>query len=287
MPELPEVETVRRGLAPWLEGARITNATLMRPDLRFPFPTGFSRALAGQTVTGVGRRAKYLLFGLSGGATWLSHLGMTGVFTVGGERLAETSRIDPVPAADRHVHMRLSLEHPRHGALTLAYADPRRFGFMDLFGPGAHNRFIDPLGPEALGNMFNALHLTDRLRGRRGPIKSALLDQRIVAGLGNIYVCEALHGAGIAPTRAAGSLSPAENEALVRAIVDVLEAAIAAGGSTLSDFRDAGGKPGYFQHSFSVYGREDETCRRSGCTGTIARLVQSGRSSFFCPVCQR
>lgn len=287
MPELPEVETVRRGLAPYLEGARIGAVTLNRPDLRFPFPDRFAAKLAGKRIKTAGRRAKYLLFGLSDGSTWLSHLGMTGVFAIADARLSEPTRRDPVPAAARHVHMTMTLAHPEHGALVLSYADPRRFGFMDLFAPGAENRFTDPLGPEALGNRFHADHLLARFAGKKAPVKAALLDQRVVAGLGNIYVLEALHRAGIAPTRPAGELDAGACTALARAVVQVLNEAIAAGGSTLSDFRNAQGAPGYFQHTFSVYAKEGVPCPRPGCGGTIVRIVQSGRSSFYCPACQR
>lgn len=286
MPELPEVETVRRGLAPFIEGARIESVTLNRPDLRFPFPEGFSEGLEGQTISHLGRRAKYLLATLSDGAVWLSHLGMTGAFLIGERLLEEPSRVAPGDGSKKHVHMEARLIHPERGALSLSYSDPRRFGFMGLFPAGAANPFIDTLGPEPLGNELDALYLAARLAGKKGPIKTVLLDQKVIAGLGNIYVCEALFISGIDPRRAAGTLRSEEIERLVVAIRQVLEAAIVAGGSTLKDFSNADGQPGYFQHSFAVYDHEGEPCPRPGCGGTVLRIVQAGRSSFFCPACQ-
>lgn len=292
MPELPEVETVRRGLEPFLLGATIKSVKLHRPNLRFAFPDGFDRALDGQRIETLNRRAKYLLFTLSDGGIWLTHLGMTGAYLIENQLLDEPSRLNAGDASDKHIHFTAHLSHPDHGALTLSYSDPRRFGFMGLYAPGAANPFVDPLGPEPLGNELSAPGLAAALEGRKGPIKTLLLDQRIIAGLGNIYVCEALHSAGILPTRAGGSLvdkkgrPKPELTALVPAIRDVLEAALKAGGSTLRDFRTTDGTPGYFQHSFAVYGREGEKCTKPDCGGTIARIVQAGRSSFFCPVCQ-
>lgn len=292
MPELPEVETVRRGLEPFLSGAVIKAVTLHRENLRFAFPDGFAKALTGKRIETLSRRAKYLLFTLSDGATWLTHLGMTGAYLVADTPLDEPSRLNRVETGDKHVHFSASLSHPDHGVLTLSYSDPRRFGFMGRYPPGAANPFIDTLGPEPLGNALSAHGLAAALRGRKGPIKTLLLDQRVVAGLGNIYVCEALHRAGILPTRAGGSLVTSDGDptpeltALVPAIRDVLEEALAAGGSTLRDFRTTDGTPGYFQHSFAVYGREDAPCLKSGCGGEITRIAQAGRSSFFCPSCQ-
>jgi formamidopyrimidine-DNA glycosylase len=292
MPELPEVETVRRGLEPALSGALIESVTLHRPNLRFPFPSGFATALEGRRIETLSRRAKYLLFTLSDGAVWLTHLGMTGAFLIENQLLGEASRLNKGDESGKHIHFSAHIVHPQHGQLTLCYADARRFGFMGLYQPGAPNPFIDPLGPEPLGNQMDAAMLATALAGRKGPIKSLLLDQRIIAGLGNIYVSEALHRAGILPARGGGSLVAGDGApkpellALVPAIRDVLEEALAAGGSTLRDFRTSDGTPGYFQHSFAVYGREGEPCPKPGCGGTIARMVQSGRSSFFCPDCQ-
>lgn len=293
MPELPEVETVRRGLEPWLTDATIKAVTLNRADLRFAFPDDFAGRLAGRRIVALGRRAKYLLATLSDGAVWLSHLGMTGSFSVRDRALAEPSRYRPGAAAGKHEHVVVALDHPRHGPLELVYADPRRFGFMDLFAAGAPNRYLDLLGPEPLGNALNVPDLAARLAARRTSIKAALLDQRVVAGLGNIYVCEALHRAGIAPQRMAPTLVDARGrpraalERLVPAIRAVLDEALAAGGSTLRDFRSADGTPGYFQHRFSVYDRAGAPCPTPGCAGVIVRTVQSGRSSFHCPRCQR
>lgn len=281
MPELPEVETVRRGLEPFLTGAGINKVTLNRPDLRFAFPPDFADRLTGQRIVHVGRRAKYLLFGLSSGETLLSHLGMTGNYRFG---LAN--------AAEKHDHVLVEVNGTETPGPMLIYSDPRRFGFMDLFADPLANKYLAGLGPEPLGNDLNEDHLALAFAGRRAPVKSLLLDQRIVAGLGNIYVSEALHMAGIHPetpgvllVRANGKPVP-QLEALTRAIRQVLEAAILSGGSTLQDYRNIDGSSGYFQHSFAVYDHEGEACRRAGCTGTIARIVQSGRSSFFCPVCQ-
>ena len=291
MPELPEVETVRRGLAPLLTGAEIEAVSLNRADLRFAFPPGLAKKLPGQTIVSVGRRAKYLLFGLSGGETLLSHLGMTGSYRFSNMRLAEPSRYRQ-ETAGKHDHLEMALRHPEAGALHLIYTDARRFGFFDWHSEAHPSRYLIGLGPEPLGNEFNAEALAITLKTRKAPIKSALLDQRVVAGLGNIYVSEALWRAQISPLCPAGALVEETGrptprlQALARAVREVLEDAIAAGGSTLRDFRNAEGGGGYFQHVFDVYDREDEPCRRQNCAGIITRIVQSGRSSFYCPVCQ-
>lgn len=292
MPELPEVETVRRGLDPYVAGARIEKVTLRRKDLRFAFPDGFRTALEGQTIAGTGRRAKYLLFRLSGGMTWLSHLGMTGTYRFEDFKFKDASRYYE-PSEDRkHDHMVLDLTHPEHGAMRLIYNDARRFGFMDLFADEAQSPWLAELGPEPLSNAFNASEMAARFKGKTAPMKAALLDQRVVAGLGNIYVSEALHRAHIRPDVAAGKLvlksgKPSKRlEDLADSVRTVLIEAIDAGGSTLRDFRAADGNTGYFQHRFAVYDREGEPCPTPGCRGTIRRIVQSGRSSFFCPVCQ-
>ncbi len=293
MPELPEVETVRRGLAPYLEGARIDRVTLNRKDLRFPFPRGFAAALEGQIITSVGRRAKYLLFRLSSGRTWLSHLGMTGAYRFAEGRFKEPSRYYEPGEDVKHDHVVIHLTHPSRGRLTLIYADARRFGFMDLFEHEADSPHLRDLGPEPLGNEFNAEEMARRFRGKAAPIKAALLDQRVVAGIGNIYASEALYRAHIRPTAAAGKLvlksgkPSARLDLLAGGVRSVLTEAIEAGGSTLRDFRAADGGSGYFQHRFAVYDREGEPCPTPGCTGTIERIVQSGRSTFFCPVCQK
>jgi len=286
MPELPEVETVRRGLTPVLEGARLSRVRINRPDLRFPFPERFVERLEGATLLRIDRRAKYLLMPLSTGETWITHLGMTGRFTLDGTLLGEFEEAAPI--AGKHEHF--SGCAIRDGAATrIGYADARRFGFMGLISSDqieTHPWFAS-LGPEPLGNGFSGAHLVEAFAGKKQNIKVSLLDQRIVAGLGNIYVCEALYRARISPLVAAGSVSKARLERLATEVRNVLNDAIAAGGSTLRDFANAEGGQGYFQHRFDVYGREGEPCRGETCTGVVARIVQGGRSTFYCPSCQR
>ncbi|MGC6534159.1 MAG: bifunctional DNA-formamidopyrimidine glycosylase/DNA-(apurinic or apyrimidinic site) lyase [Parvibaculales bacterium] len=292
MPELPEVETVRRGLAPHIEGRRIAALELNRADLRFPFPENFAAKMQGATLTHFGRRAKYLLASLEKhGETfyWLSHLGMTGRFML--DR-PDAARLEPgdyahevaAPVAAKHIHMRLHFEDGTH----LSYADPRRFGFMDCFsGAPQDNKFLSNLGPEPLGNQFDLPVLLNACAARKSPIKNVLLDQSVVAGLGNIYVCEALFDARISPRRLAANTGPKRLARLLPAIRQVLQRAIAAGGSSLRDFADSDGKLGYFQHQFWVYDREGAPCSRPDCDATIRRIVQAGRSSFYCPSCQK
>ena len=286
MPELPEVETVRRGLQPVLEGARLTRVRQNRPDLRFPFPERFAERLDGATVERIDRRAKYLLMPLSTGETWVTHLGMTGRFTLDGEQLGEFEEAAPV--AGKHEHVSLCAVR---GATTtrLGFADARRFGFMGLIPTEAvdDHPWFAGLGPEPLGNGFSGAHLAEAFAGKKQSIKVSLLDQRIVAGLGNIYVCEALYRARISPLVAAGKVSKPRLETLSGVVRDVLNDAIAAGGSTLRDFANADGGQGYFQHRFDVYGREGKPCPGEGCQGVVKRLVQGGRSTFFCPSCQK
>lgn len=285
MPELPEVETVRRGLEPVLTGARLTRVRQNRPDLRFPFPDRFVERLEGATVERIDRRAKYLLMPLSTGETWVSHLGMTGRFTLDGEQLGEFEAAAPV--AGKHEH--LSLCATKAGTITrVGFADARRFGFMGLIptdGVETHPWFA-ALGPEPLGNRFSGAHLAEAFAGKTQTIKVSLLDQRIVAGLGNIYVCEALYRARLSPLIAAGRVSRPRLETLAAVVRDVLGEAILAGGSTLKDFANADGGQGYFQHRFDVYGREGRPCLADRCTGVVKRTVQGGRSTFWCPVCQ-
>lgn len=297
MPELPEVETVRRGLAPVMEGSVIRRAELRRPDLRFPFPPTFSEALAGRRVVSLGRRAKYLLIDLEGGDVVIAHLGMSGSFRVEGVASEVQTPGDfhiPKGKDARHDHVVFHLETPT-GAQRVIYNDPRRFGFMDLARRedlAAHAFFRD-LGPEPTGNMLDAGHIAARFRNRQTPLKAALLDQKNIAGLGNIYVCEALWRAHLSPERLAGTLVTAAGKPkkelvlLTEAIRQVIADAIEAGGSTLRDHIRADGSLGYFQHAFSVYDREKEPCRTPGCAGTIGRIVQSGRSTFHCAVCQK
>ena len=289
MPELPEVETVRAGLAPYVEGALIRKVTLRRADLRFPFQKDFAAALEGQTILRAARRAKYLLFPLSGGRTLLSHLGMTGAYRFMEFTYKDPSRYYEPPPGEKHDHVIFDLHHPALGDMHLVYADARRFGFMEIFEREEESPYLKGLGPEPFGNDFNAKALGERLADRKAPIKATLLDQRVVAGIGNIYASEALHRAHIRPDCPSGALvgAGARLEDLVFGVREVLKEAVEAGGSTLKDFRNAEGGSGYFQHSFAVYDREGEPCPTPYCNGTITRIVQSGRSSFFCPVCQK
>ena len=283
MPELPEVETVRRGLAPTLVGARIERVEMRRPDLRFPFPERFVERLTGRTILALGRRAKYLLGELDSGETLVMHLGMSGSFRIEEEFVGEFHHARSKAPAHDHVAFWFA------GGARVVYNDPRRFGYMTLAATdalGAHPLFRD-LGVEPLGDDFDAARLGALLAGSRTPLKSALLDQRRIAGLGNIYVCEALYRARLSPLREAGSLPPAKLRALASAVREVLEEAILAGGSTLSDHRQTDGALGCFQHSFEAYDREGAACRHPRCTGTITRIVQNGRSTFWCATCQK
>jgi formamidopyrimidine-DNA glycosylase len=288
MPELPEVETVRRGLVPVMEGQRIARAQVNRPDLRWPLPERMAQRLSGQTVLSLRRRSKYLLADLSSGETLIIHLGMSG------RMLISTGEGDPQvpgifhhdhPAPQKHDHVVFEMEE---GA-RVTFNDARRFGAMDLVQTARveSHWLIRGIGPEPLGNGFDEVYLASRLKVRQSPVKSALLDQGLVAGLGNIYVCEVLWRAGISPLRKASRIGARRAASLVPVIRAVLSEAIAAGGSSLRDYRQADGELGYFQHSFNVYDRAGESCLRTGCTGTIKRVVQTGRSSFYCPVCQR
>ena len=283
MPELPEVETVRSGLAPSMEGQVITQADVNRPDLRWPFPENMAQRLTGARVNALRRRSKYVLADLDSGETLIIHLGMSGRMTVSGDPLGQFHRDHPAP--EKHDHV---VFHMDNGA-RITFNDPRRFGAMDLAVTAQldDHWLIKPIGPEPLGNAFDESYLIEKLAGKNTPIKTALLDQRILAGLGNIYVCEVLYRAGINPKRKAGALSKSRVATLVPIIRDVLSEAIAAGGSSLRDYRQAGGELGYFQHGFQAYDRENHPCQTPDCTGTIARITQSGRSTFYCPQCQR
>lgn len=283
MPELPEVETVRRGIAPAMEGRVIESAEQRRADLRWPFPRDMTVRLTGKRVERLRRRAKYILVDLDSAETLLIHLGMSGRMTVSGDVPGNFVRVHSLP--EKHDHVILHME----GNARITFNDPRRFGIMDLFPTAeeTEHKLLSVLGPEPLSNAFNGKMLSTALEKKRSPIKSALLDQRIIAGLGNIYVCEALYRAGIAPTKEGGKLSAARIERLATVIRDVLNEAIEAGGSSLRDHRQATGELGYFQHNFFAYGREGEHCKTPGCQGEIARIVQSGRSTFYCPRCQR
>lgn len=283
MPELPEVETVRRGLTPAMEGQVIIRADVNRPDLRWPFPENMAARLTGATVTALRRRSKYVLADLSTGETLIIHLGMSGRMTVSGNPLGQFHHDHP--AAQKHDHV---VFHMANGA-RVTFNDARRFGAMDLARTAdlENHWLIKPIGPEPLGNAFDESYLIAKLACKNTPVKTALLDQRIIAGLGNIYVCEVLHRARINPKRKAGALSAQRVASLVPIIRDVLGEAIDAGGSSLRDYRQADGELGYFQHGFAAYGREGHPCKTDQCTGTIGRIVQSGRSTFYCPKCQR
>ena len=297
MPELPEVETVRRGLAPVLEGALIERMEQRRADLRFPFPAGFAARLTGRSITALGRRAKFLLADLDDGTVLIAHLGMSGSFRIESEAAPEQTAgvFHRARSRDeRHDHVVFHLAGP-NGRHRVIYNDPRRFGFMDIAERStvASHPFFAALGVEPTGNAFDADYLARRFAGKSAPLKAALLDQRVVAGLGNIYVCEALWRARLSPRRAAGSLVRSDSKPTAR-LVDlassvraVLDEAIAAGGSSLRDHMRTDGTLGYFQHSFRVYDREGEACPRPGCGDTVRRIVQSGRSTFYCRRCQR
>jgi formamidopyrimidine-DNA glycosylase len=293
MPELPEVETVRRGLEPAMTGARIVRVEQRRPDLRFPFPPDFVERLTGRQIVSMGRRAKYLLADLDSGDVLIMHLGMSGSFRIEEKDASET------PGQFHHARSK----HPAHDHIVfhlsngkmVTYNDPRRFGFMDICPRSeiaAHPHFRH-VGIEPLGNELDGAFLAQKFAGKKTPLKAALLDQSLIAGLGNIYVCEALHRSGLSPRRAAGTLArkegaPTERAVLLAGVIrEVLAEAIAAGGSSLRDHTQTDGTLGYFQHSFRVYDREGEPCSTRGCTHTIKRIVQNGRSTFYCARCQR
>lgn len=280
MPELPEVETVRRGLLPVLEGAVIARAEVNRPDLRWPLPERMAERLTGRRVTALRRRSKYILADLDSGETLLVHLGMSGRMLISGAQLGAFYHDHPAPQKHDHVVLHMA------GGARITFNDARRFGAMDLMPTGGTHPLLAGLGPEPFGNDFNVPYLAGRLKGRKTSIKAALLDQRIVAGLGNIYVAETLYRARISPLRLAGELAEPQVDAIVPIIREVLAEAIEAGGSSLRDFRQASGELGYFSKHFQVYDRDGDPCETPGCTGTITRTVQSGRSSFWCPACQ-
>lgn len=280
MPELPEVETARRGLAAALEGQHLVRVQARRADLRFPLPPGFAGRLNGRRVITVERRGKFLLIGLTGALTLIAHLGMSGRFRI---------FTGPPPPLERHDHV---IFETRTGT-TVRFHDPRRFGFMDVVGTAAlsDHPMLRKLGPEPLAADFTGDTLAAALKGRKAPIKAALLDQSVVAGIGNIYASEALFRAGLSPKRKAATVQGGRARKLVSAIRAVLTEAIAAGGSSLRDHRRTDGELGYFQHSFAVYGRAGEACPGCACdrarTGGIRRITQSGRATFYCAARQR
>lgn len=282
MPEMPEVETVRRGLTPHLSGSIVSFVDLRRPNLRFPFPENFEEILTGAKIERIDRRSKYLLFRLSNGYTWMSHLGMTGVWTVGSE------------GKGKHDHVYFEFDD---GLKTAVYTDHRRFGFMDIFETSneSEQKWLSTLGPEPLTEDFTVQVLKSNLHGKRSPIKSALLDQRVVSGLGNIYVSEILFRSKISPIKTAAEVAGKSNrvntkiQRIFENTNQVIAEAIMVGGSTISDFRGVSGESdlGYFAQQFRVFNREGEECIKENCKGKILRIVQSGRSTFYCPKCQK
>jgi formamidopyrimidine-DNA glycosylase len=293
MPELPEVETVRRGLQPVMEGERIVKAEARRKDLRFPFQKDFVARLTGQTVTSLGRRAKYLMADLASGDVLLMHLGMSGSFRVIMDEDTKTPGKFHHPRSGDRAHDHVVF-HMSSGA-AIVFNDPRRFGYMKIIARRAleDEPLLSGLGPEPLGNEFDAAMLARSCANKKTSLKAALLDQRVVAGLGNIYVCEALFRSHLSPRRLAATLATRKAEPtdhakrLVDAIHAVLNQAIKAGGSSLRDHRQTSGELGYFQHSFQVYDREGEKCQTAGCGGIVRRFTQNGRSTFWCPKCQK
>ena len=299
MPELPEVETVRRGLQPVMEGAKILVAEARRPDLRFPFQPDFVARLQGQVVTGLGRRAKYLMADLGSGDVLLMHLGMSGSFRVikPDNEAAPGEFHYPRGKDSTHEHVLFRMS----SGADIVFNDPRRFGYMKVIARNAleDEPLLRDLGPEPLGNEFDAAMLARSCEGKTTSLKAALLDQRVVAGLGNIYVCEALHRSHLSPRRIAATIAtkgrkgvgggePTDHaKRLVSAIHTVLNDAIKAGGSSLRDHRQTSGELGYVQHSFQVYDREGEACQTAGCSGIVKRFTQNGRSTFWCPKCQK
>lgn len=276
MPELPEVETVRRALVPAMKDRQILHAHVGRPDLRWPLPDQLASRLEGRVVGGLQRRGKYVLLPLDQGETMLLHLGMSGSI-----RIHQAQ-----PPIGKHDHIVLTMGSGMANAAEswIVFNDPRRFGWLDLYRGEVHPMLVD-MGPEPLGNSFSADHLVAALAGRKGPIKTALLDQALVAGIGNIYACEALFMAGLSPRRKAGTIRGGRADRLVAAIRSVLASAIEDGGTSLRDHVQPGGEIGYFVQRLTVYGRDGQLC--GTCGATIRRIIQSGRSSFYCPDCQR
>lgn len=283
MPELPEVETVLRGISPILEGNQIDYAQVNRPDLRRPFPNNLAKRLKDRKINFLHRRSKYILIDLSGGETLVMHLGMSGRIIIS-QKVAGTFHHN-TNHSQKHDHFVLHLKDNHQ----LTFNDPRRFGVIDLLRTEnlELSGMLSQIGPEPLSNSFNEAYFVSTLRLKKTNIKSALLDQRVVAGLGNIYVCEALFRAGISPKRQALRISHKKLSSLVPIIKEILLEAISSGGSSLRDFRNASGDLGYFQHSFDVYGREDQDCYNTECDSKIKRITQAGRSSFYCSNCQR
>jgi formamidopyrimidine-DNA glycosylase len=296
MPELPEVETVRRGLAPAMEGARLQRLELRRPDLRFPLPRDFAARVEGRRIAALSRRAKYLLIEFDDDLTLIAHLGMSGSFRIEAEEGANLPGVFHHERSkdEKHDHVVFHLDRSE-GVVRVVYNDPRRFGFMELMARSELDTYpaFRDLGPEPVGNILSADYLATRFAGRSQPLKGALLDQKVIAGLGNIYVCEALWRSHLSPTRKVSTLVTSKGRPkpelalLTQSIREVIADAIEAGGSSLRDHIQADGTLGYFQHSFRTYDREGEPCLKDGCGGTVERIVQSGRSTFYCRACQK
>ncbi len=296
MPELPEVETVRRGLAPVMEGGVIEKAIINRLNLRFPFPERFIQRLEGQKILSVGRRAKYLVLDLESGEILVMHLGMSGSFRIEMAEGVEAPGVFHHPRSDakKHDHVIISVNGP-HGRADIIYNDPRRFGYMDLVARSEMdtNKHFANVGVEPTGNALDGDLISKLFAGKTAPLKATLLDQRLIAGLGNIYVCEALWRAGLSPTRKASTITRKDGKAtkrtelLAQSIREIIASAIEAGGSSLRDHKQTDGTMGYFQHTFNVYDQEGKPCKSEGCNSMIKRIVQSGRSTFYCPTCQR
>lgn len=296
MPELPEVETVRRGIQPVMEGAVIEKAVINRPNLRFPFPQNFVPRLEGQKVLSVGRRAKYLVLDLASNEVLVMHLGMSGSFRIEMAEGVSAPGVFHHPRSDalKHDHVIISVNGP-HGRADIIYNDPRRFGYMDLVPREEMetNKHFAGVGIEPTGNALDGALISQLFAGKTAPLKAALLDQRLIAGLGNIYVCEALWRSGLSPKRRATTITRKDGKAtkrselLATSVREIIASAIEAGGSSLRDHKQTDGTMGYFQHTFNVYDQEGKPCKSQGCTSTIKRIVQSGRSTFYCPTCQR
>lgn len=296
MPELPEVETVRRGIQPVMEGAVIEKAVINRPNLRFSFPQNFVARLEGQKVLSVGRRAKYLVLDLASNEVLVMHLGMSGSFRIEMAEGVSAPGVFHHPRSDvqKHDHVIISV-NGLHGRAEIIYNDPRRFGYMDLVPREEMetNKHFANVGIEPTGNALDGAVISQLFAGKTSPLKAALLDQRLIAGLGNIYVCEALWRAGLSPLRKATTITRKDGKAtkrtelLATSIREIIASAIEAGGSSLRDHKQTDGTMGYFQHKFNVYDQEGKPCKSQGCTSTIKRIVQSGRSTFYCPTCQR
>ncbi len=288
MPELPEVETVRRGLSPYLEGAKLSDTRLHRANLRYAFPDAFAEKLNGATILKLERRAKYLLAWLDTQSVWITHLGMTGRFNIDDSDAGLGTYYHQLAASEKHLHFQVLATTPDGRRARIDFYDPRRFGFMLLLSPAElyDAQWYKTLGVEPLSDDLTSDYLLQHAQGRSANLKALLMGQAGIAGLGNIYVCEALWRARLSPERKSSTLKPKQAQTLVEAIKSVLTEAVEAGGSSISDFAGTSGDLGYFQHRFNVYDREGQACARDD-SGVIHRIVQQGRSTFYCPACQK